>query len=167
MFYLGRGPWHAWQVRIHQLYEHQQLWYWRYKSVIVSSPSSIYASNIFGFNVDYVFNANIYLCLVDSTPLFHGSNGTILSKGNVNSSPPRAAYMSQWTGSALVPIMVCRLFGAKSLSEPMTCYCHIDPREQRQWNVNKKTELLIHENISENIVCEMAAILSRRDKSKH
>ena len=30
-----------------------------------------------------------------------------------------------------------------------------------QWNFNQNTKLFIHENASENIVCEMAAILSR------
>ena len=33
----------------------------------------------------------------------------------VNSSSPSAAYMHQWTGSALVQLMPCRLFGAKPL----------------------------------------------------
>ena len=35
-----------------------------------------------------------------------------------NSSPPSAAYLRQWIGSALVQIMACRLFGAKPLSKP-------------------------------------------------
>ena len=30
-----------------------------------------------------------------------------------------------------------------------------------QWNFNQSTKLFIHENASDNIVCEMAAILSR------
>ena len=30
-----------------------------------------------------------------------------------------------------------------------------------QWNFNQNTKLFIHENASENVVCEMAAILSR------
>ena len=36
---------------------------------------------------------------------------------NVNSSPNSAAYMRRWIGSALLQIMVCRLFGTKPLSE--------------------------------------------------
>ena len=43
---------------------------------------------------------------------------------------PSAAYMCQWTGSALVQIMACRLFGAKPLPEPMLTYCQMDPQEQ-------------------------------------
>ena len=39
------------------------------------------------------------------------------------STHPRAAYMRQQIGSALVQIMACRLFGAKPLSEPVPSYC--------------------------------------------
>ena len=53
---------------------------------------------------------------------------SILSKERwVNSSPPSAAYMRQWTESALVQIMAGRLFGAKPLSKPMLLYCQLDP----------------------------------------
>ena len=44
----------------------------------------------------------------------------------VNTSPPSAAYMRQWIGSAIVQIMVCRLFGTKSLSKPTLGYCQWD-----------------------------------------
>ena len=44
-----------------------------------------------------------------------------------DSSPPSAAYMCQWIGSALVQIMACRLFGVKPLSKPMGRYCQLDP----------------------------------------
>ena len=40
----------------------------------------------------------------------------------VNSSLLGAAYMRQWTRSALVQIMACCLFGAKPLFEPMLVY---------------------------------------------
>ena len=48
----------------------------------------------------------------------------------INSSPPSVAYKRQWTGSALVQIMACRLFGAKPLSKPMLGYCQLDRQEQ-------------------------------------
>ena len=35
-------------------------------------------------------------------------------------------------------------------------------RNKLQWNLNQNTKLFFHENACENIVCEMAAILSRR-----
>ena len=44
--------------------------------------------------------------------------------------PPSAAYMRQWTGSALVQVVACRLFGATPLPEPMPPYCQLDPQEQ-------------------------------------
>ena len=34
--------------------------------------------------------------------------------------------MRQWTGSALIPITACRLFGAKPLSKPILGYCQLD-----------------------------------------
>ena len=43
---------------------------------------------------------------------------------------PSAAYMCQWTGSALVQIKACRLFGTKPLFKPMLGYFHLDPQEQ-------------------------------------
>ena len=47
-----------------------------------------------------------------------------------NSSPPSAAYICQWIRSALVQIMVCRLFGTKPLDKPMLGYCQLDRQEQ-------------------------------------
>ena len=47
-----------------------------------------------------------------------------------NLSPPSAAYMCQWTRSALVQVMACRLFDAKPLPEPMLAYCQLDSWEQ-------------------------------------
>ena len=46
----------------------------------------------------------------------------------VNSDSPSATYMRQWTGSALVQIMTCRLVGAKPLPEPMLVYCQLNPQ---------------------------------------
>ena len=48
----------------------------------------------------------------------------------VNSPPPSAAYTHQWTGSALVQVMACRLFGAKPLPKPMLAYCLLNSWEQ-------------------------------------
>ena len=44
----------------------------------------------------------------------------------MNSSPPSATYMRQWTGSSLVQVVACRLFGAKPLPEPMLAYSQLD-----------------------------------------
>ena len=48
---------------------------------------------------------------------------------NFNSSPPSAAYMCQWTGSALVQVMSCGLYCAKPLPEPMLTYWQLGPWE--------------------------------------
>ena len=49
---------------------------------------------------------------------------------SVNSSPPSAEYMHQWTRSTLVQVMACHLFSAKPLPEPMLTYSQLDPKEQ-------------------------------------
>ena len=74
-----------------------------------------------------------------------------------NSSRPSATYMRQWIRLTLVEIMACCLFGTKPLSEPMLAISQLDPQEQTQWNFNQNTKLFIRENVSENIVCKMAA----------
>ena len=79
----------------------------------------------------------------------------------INSSPPSATYKCQWIGSALVRIMACRLFGAKPLSNQCWVIVNWTLRNELQWNFNQDTKLFIHSTASENIVCEMAAILSR------
>ena len=47
------------------------------------------------------------------------------------------------------------------LSKPMLGYCQLYPWEQSSVEFWSNTKLSIHENASENIVCEMAAILSK------
>ena len=46
------------------------------------------------------------------------------------SSPPNATYMGKRTRSSLVQVMVCCLFSAKPLPEPMLRYCQLDSWEQ-------------------------------------
>ena len=70
--------------------------------------------------------------------------------------------MHQWIGSILVQIMDCHLFSARPLSEPVQCYSQLDPRERTWWNSNQSTKLFIHENTSENIICEIVAIFVSR-----
>ena len=56
--------------------------------------------------------------------------------------------------------MACRLFGAKPLSKPMLGNIQLAPKEQTSVKFLSKYKILIHKNVSENIVCKMAAILS-------
>ena len=55
---------------------------------------------------------------------------------SVNSSPASAAYTRQWTGSALVQIMTCRLSGAKPLPERMLAYCRMESLESGVWRIS-------------------------------
>ena len=72
----------------------------------------------------------------------------------INPSPPTAAYMRRRTGSALVQITACRLFGAKPSSKPILGDCQLNYWKQ----TSMKFKYFIHGNASGNIVCEMAAI---------
>ena len=44
----------------------------------------------------------------------------------INSSPPSAAYMRQWTGSAFIHVMAWHMFGAKPLPVPKLTYSQLD-----------------------------------------
>ena len=83
------------------------------------------------------------------------------SQFRVNSSPPSAAYMRRWTGSALVQIMACRLDGAKPLSEPMLTYCELDPKEHISMKFYFESNIFIEENSCEHVVCEMMQVDQR------
>ena len=81
-----------------------------------------------------------------------------------DSSPHSAAYMRQWTGSALIQIMAGRLFGAK----PLNTWTNADSLSIGPLGTNLseiRIEILTfsfketHLNLSSG---EMAAILSRR-----
>ena len=74
--------------------------------------------------------------------------------GPINSSPPSTAYMHQWMGSALVQIWWLVAYSSPSLG-PLTTNLK---------NFNQNTKISIQINVPENIVCEMAAILSRGDE---
>ena len=73
-----------------------------------------------------------------------------------DSSPPSAAYMCQWLSSAL---LVAYSAPGHYLNK---CWVIVNwtLRNKLKWNFNQNTKLFIHENVSENIVYEMAAILS-------
>ena len=80
----------------------------------------------------------------------------------VNWPPPSVAYMRQWTVSALVQVMACRLFGAKPLPEPMLFYWQLDSWEQ----ISVKFESRFYHFCSRKCIWKcclpkMMAILSR------
>ena len=66
--------------------------------------------------------------------------------------------MRQQIGSALAHIRTCRLSVARPKSKPMLRW---SLRHRLKWHFDQNTTFSIHENLSEYIVCEMAAILSR------
>ena len=87
--------------------------------------------------------------------LRRGTDICVIGESTINSSPPSAAYMRQWIGSALVQIMAWRLFGAKPLSKPMLGYYEvviISLRNKLQWNFKQNAKLFIHYIAAANIV---------------
>ena len=62
-------------------------------------------------------------------PLTIAGPSTSLVSSFINSLWPSDAVWRQRSGSALVQIMACRLFGDKPLSEPMLVYCQLDSWE--------------------------------------
>ena len=69
----------------------------------------------------------------------------------------------QWSGSSLVQIMACRLFGAKPLSEPMLTYCQLYRWEQTSEIWIEMQHLFCQEIAFIIVACEVAAILCRPD----
>ena len=61
--------------------------------------------------------------------------------------------------------MAWRLFGAKPLTEKK-CWLIVNwnLKNKLQWNFNQNMKFFIQENGFENVLCEMAAILSREDE---
>ena len=64
-------------------------------------------------------------------------------------------------GSALVQIMACRLFGPRPYLNQCWFRVNWTLRNILQWNFNQHIKISIHKNASENIVCDLAAILFR------
>ena len=63
---------------------------------------------------------------------------------------------------SLVQIMASRLVGAKPLSEPMLEYVIIGPLETKSlWNFIWNSYIFIQENVFENVICKVVAILSQ------
>ena len=58
--------------------------------------------------------------------------------------------------------MACRLFGAKPLPKPYQFWVIVNwtIRNKLQWDFNQNSKLFILKNASENIVCDIAAMLS-------
>ena len=56
--------------------------------------------------------------------------------------------------------MDCHLFGTKPLYEPMI-FINYTIKKKIQWNFFQNTTIFIQENLFENIICKMLAILSQ------
>ena len=69
--------------------------------------------------------------------------------------------MLQETIPSLIQIMTCRLFSAKPLSDPVMTYCQLNHEEHISKQHCLKFKSFHSSKAFEDIVCEMAAILSQ------
>ena len=120
----------------------------------VDSSSLIY-HNFTCPGANFTYPAKFWVARADWSPIiFNSSPG-----------PPNAAFMSQ--------VSIGSDNGLSPFSAPSHCLnqCWIivnwTLRNKLQWNLNQNTKLFIHKNASENVGCEMAAILSRGRWVKH
>ena len=109
-------------------------------------------------------NGRTYIRLLTKQNILYVVCGIHRTQNGFNSSPPSATYMCQWTGSAVLQIMTCHLFGAKPLSKQMLGYCNWTLRDKIQWNFNLNKKIFSDEKAFEYTICKMAAILSRGDE---
>ena len=119
----------------------------------------------------FLLAINVWLCIYLTPTTMCSAKNIEISKTcerykyqqkfGFNSSPPSAAYMRQWISSLLVQIMTCRLLGPKPLCNPVLGHCQLDSKVQTSMKFNQNIILCIHLIAFDNIVCEMAAILSR------
>ena len=73
---------------------------------------------------------------------------------NGNSSPPSAAYTHQWIKATLVQIMVVAYLAPSHYLNQCWVIVNWTLRNKLQWNFNQNTKFFIHENLSENVVCQ-------------
>ena len=76
-----------------------------------------------------------------------------------NTLRPGDSYMRQWTGSSLVQIMACCLFGAMTLSKPILAFCQLEFREPISVKLSNNA-IAIHDNAFVIVLCKTGAILS-------
>ena len=74
---------------------------------------------------------------------------------------PGAAYVRRRTGSALVKVMACHLFRRQASTWTNVHSLPIGPLGTDVGEIRIKTNLFIQENLFENVVYEILAILSR------
>ena len=77
----------------------------------------------------------------------------------VNSSRLGDANMHHWTGSSLVQVMACHLFGAEPSPEPMLTYWQRNLLNKFQWHFDWNIMVFTEEDIFEHVICRMMTIL--------
>ena len=97
------------------------------------TPGRHYIQNPWTVSLSLVALYLYFELLVEACHLY-----THIRQGCFNSSPPSTVYMRQWTRSAMVQVMTCRLFGATPLPGPILTYCQLDPQEETSMKIELK-----------------------------
>ena len=78
----------------------------------------------------------------------------------VDSSPPSAAYLRHWIGSALLQITACRLFGAEPYLDQCWVVVNWTLTNKLQWNSIQNAILFIQENASYETLWKTQKVLN-------
>ena len=85
----------------------------------------------------------------------------------IHRSPVNSLHKGQWRGALMFSLICARINGwvingdAGDLRRHQAHYGVIVMRNKLQWNFSWNSNIFIQENALENVVCEMASILSR------
>ena len=112
----------------------------------------LYHLNLFN-SFSFFWEIIKYICVsVTSRHWDKASNWSVNHTQLINKG--RVTHMRRQTKPSLLKIMACHLLGAKPLSQTMLIYCKLSPWEQISVKFESK------ENVFENVVWEMASVLS-------
>ena len=78
-----------------------------------------------------------------------------------NSLRPSDAYMLQWTNHHWFRLWLVVWTAPSHYLKQSWIIVNWTLMNKRQWNFNRNSNILIHKNALEHVVCEMASILSR------
>ena len=141
---------------------HVRTWHWIGDSPLAGLMMNQFTDEYMRHQISICPLVNKRCSHTQRASLFHDSTlvgGQFVRFDHVNSLWPGDAYMRQSSISSLIQIMACRLAG-HYLNQ---CWSIIKwtLRNKFQWHFIRNSNIFIQGNVVENVVCEMASILSR------
>ena len=103
-----------------------------------------------------------YLCKFPASSILSSVVPQFSAQGGAGGTPWGPGVLSCFRWKLHPPSQAWPLLSTSNRGEIAIAKCgNWTLRNKPQWNFNKNTKLVIHENASESVICEMAAILSR------